>query len=214
MFVVPVHKIEDGDYTIGHQMLFQTPLFDINIKDIDNRKLENDLYDLKNKDIDGGRYSNIGGWHSKPINSDNIKSKEDIDKLKIFTPIIEKLPKILPRLPFDPIITNIENIGIWANISSKGNFNTRHSHPECDISGVYYVKIPEEKSGEICFYDPRQSLSFGNRLVVNRYVGGNSTFRYPKEGLMFLFPSSFEHMVKPNETSEDRISISFNLNLR
>ena len=36
---------------------------------------------------------------------------------------------------------------------------------------------------------------------------------YPKEGSMLVFPSYLEHMVKPNESDEDRISVSFNLDI-
>ena len=41
---VPNQTLELKDCTIVHQMLYQTPLLEINIDGIDNRKLEKDIY--------------------------------------------------------------------------------------------------------------------------------------------------------------------------
>ena len=46
-------------------MLFQTPLFQMSF-DIDNRKLEKEIYDLKERDSGCSR-SNRGGWHSEVL---------------------------------------------------------------------------------------------------------------------------------------------------
>ena len=47
--------------------------------------------------------------------------------------------------------------------------------------------------------------------MVNFYLGSDSASINPQEGLLVLFPSYIEHFVEPNQSSEDRISISFNL---
>ena len=200
---VPNQTLELKDCTIVHQMLYQTPLFEINIDEIDNRKLEKDIYKLRESDKNGVSYSNCGGWHSEIQHNDNI----DL----IFKPLINKFGVILTNLPFYPAISNITSLGIWANINDRYSYNTAHTHPQCDISGVYYVKVPKGDCGKLMFADPRQSYSYGNRFFVERYTGGESTGRDPIEGNMYLFPSSLEHCVLTNNVDEDRISISFNL---
>ncbi len=190
---------------IDHQPLFPTPLYEITGLEIDNEKLEKDIYELKEKDT-GKEYSNRGGWHSNPQNNNEIQ--------EIFKPIIDSFGKIFPEMIFDPKVSSINSLSIWANINPKGSYNLRHNHPGCDISGVYYVKVPEGDSGNINFVDPRQALSYGNGFFVERYAGGETVPRYPVEGNMYLFPSSLEHNVGTNLTEEDRVSISFNLNLR
>ncbi len=192
---------------IDHQPLFPTPLYEITGLEIDNEKLEKDIYELKEKDpgIEKG-YSNRGGWHSTPQKNNEIQ--------EIFKPIIDAFGKIFPEMIFNPKISRIDSLSIWANINPKGSYNITHNHPRCDLSGVYYVKVPEGESGTLNFIDPRPALTYGNNFIVERYVGGDSVPRFPIVGNMYLFPSSLEHNVGSNLTEEDRISISFNLNLR
>ena len=71
----------------------------------------------------------------------------------------------------EPKIKSLSNINLWANINPKGSYNNSHNHPGCDISGVYYVKVPKGKCGNIAFNDPRESYAYGNRFFVDRYTG-------------------------------------------
>ena len=209
-FVLPNHHIEDGKYKITHQLLFQTPLFEINIDDIDNKELEKNIYKLKDSSPKGIIKSNHGGWHSIE-QSLNVTNSNQIPIGDAFNPLTNKLMDILQCLPFTPKISKLHNMNIWAMINKKGSYNSTHNHPGCDISGVYYVKVPEGDCGNICFTDPRESYVYGNTFFVERYSGGETIPRYPIEGNMYLFPSSFKHLVNTNTTDEDRIAISFNL---
>ena len=96
-------------------------------------------------------------------------------------------------------------------VNGKYSYNSAHNHPGCDMSGVYYVKVPKGECGSISFTDPRQGYTYGNRFFVERYTGGEATGREPIEGNMYLFPSCLEHCVLTNNVDEDRIAISFNL---
>ena len=188
---------------IDHQEIFPTPVFQIELPNINNRELENGVYKIKENDK-GIKLSNNGGWHSNPQGQElNI----------IFKPFINELIKVLPELPFEPKIKSLSNINLWANINPKGSYNNSHNHPGCDISGVYYVKVPKGDCGNIGFHDNRPVL-FGNSFIVQRYVGSSIVQRFPVEGNMYLFPSSLSHNVGVNNVDEDRISISFNLRVR
>ena len=186
--ILPNFEITNGKYDISHQLLFQTPLFEIHIDDIDNRELEKTIYKLRDKSESG--YSKINLTHL-PILKDNLKD-------------------ILYNLPLEPKIDSLDDMCMWGNISPKGSSMGVHNHSDCDLAGVYYVKVPKGDCGNIGFHDNRPVL-FGNSFIVQRYVGSSIIQRFPVEGNMYLFPSSLSHNVGVNNVDDDRISISFNL---
>ena len=184
-------EYNSSKYDIVHQPLFQTPLFEIHIDDIDNRELEKTIYELRDKSESG--YSKIYPFTNTSL-EDNLKD-------------------ILYNLPLEPTIDSLDDMCMWANISPKGSHMGVHNHTDCDLAGVYYVKVPEGDCGNIGFHDNRPVL-FGNSFIVQRYVGPSIVQRFPVEGNMYLFPSSLSHDVGVNNVDEDRISISFNLRVR
>ena len=84
----------------------------------------------------------------------------------------------------------------WININKKTHFNVPHSHPCCIFSGVFYVKTPYN-SGNFAFYR-------------NIHVYKSTELIKPEENMLILFPAYFDHYVEPNNSNQDRISISFN----
>ena len=184
-------EYNSSKYDIVHQPLFQTPLFEIHIDDIDNRELEKTIYELRDKSESG--YSKIYPFTNTSL-EDNLKD-------------------ILYNLPLEPTIDSLDDMCMWANISPKGSHMGVHNHTDCDLAGVYYVKVPEGDCGNIGFHDNRPVL-FGNSFIVQRYVGPSIVQRFPVEGNMYLFPSSLSHDVGVNNVDEDRIAISFNLRVR
>lgn len=100
----------------------------------------------------------------------------------------------------------------WANVNRPGDYNTIHSHPTSQWSGVYYAATGESDpsrplSGVIEFQDPRGApqaqpfpgFDFGHKLRL-----------VPEAGLLLVFPSWLLHMVHPFHGSGERISIAFN----
>ena len=90
-------------------------------------------------------------------------------------------------------------------------------HPLCDLSGVMWLKTPD-KCGNITFRDPTQFQEFILQKTISKkykkqfHYFGDYDF-YPKEGRLLLFPSHLAHLVQPNESRQDRISISFNIRI-
>ena len=84
----------------------------------------------------------------------------------------------------------------WININKKTHFNVPHNHPCCIFSGVFYIKTPYN-SGNFAFYR-------------NIHVYKSTELIKPEENMLILFPSHFDHYVEPNNSNQDRISISFN----
>ncbi len=110
---------------------------------------------------------------------------------------------------FEPVIN-----AFFANINSKYSFHAEHLHPYSHISGVFYVKT-ETNSPAISFKDPRIA-----RWMMPPAADGNrpeNTFHAkvaPEGGKLLMFPAWLEHGVGQNLIDEERISMSFNFEMR
>ena len=81
------------------------------------------------------------------------------------------------------------------------------------LSAAYYVRAPEN-CGEIVFYDPRPAPVFSHPLANNpNSLNAMVNSIKPVEGALVLFPSYLEHSVNRNKSDEERIVISFNINI-
>jgi uncharacterized protein (TIGR02466 family) len=112
-------------------------------------------------------------------------------------------------------------INSWININSKGGANATHNHPGSMLSGVLWVKVPkdyEDRDGALEFDNPHawKDWIYTNSLnddLVRHYYKHHEHYRNPVEGLIVMFPSYLMHRVQENKSNEDRISISFNVNI-
>ncbi len=173
-----------------------------------NQKYKNFLIELS-KRVKPQTRSNRNGWQS-----DTLLWQEDI-----FKPLLDEALNaahiIAKRLSHknskkEKELPQISVRALWGNINPKGGFNFTHVHPSGWLSGVYYIQLPEENS-EIVFEDPRPArmMDFQRTcLITDEY------FTYhPKVGELILFPSWLPHFVPPNTSDENRISMSFNIEL-
>ena len=167
------------------------------------------VYKEKKKDPKGNIHSNRGGWQSHR----EYQADENILSTIIRTELINYFVKnkILNES------TKLKFESMWININNKGDYNVLHVHPQCDLSGVLWLKIPKD-SGNICFISPHfhsgwnEMNSYTGELLNT--VGAFPTYYFnPIEGSIALFPSSLYHEVRPNESKQDRISTSFNISL-
>ena len=147
--------------------------------------------------------TNAGGWHSET----NMNKKEEYNPLtkELFNMQEEIYKK--ENLSRKPVMGNM-----WANINGPGNYNRPHVHPNSLFSGVYWIKTPEN-SGNLMLYDPRPGthMSMPNRTDGKLPPELWREVQYsPKAGTCIMFPSWLWHEVKPNQSSDTRISVSFN----
>ena len=111
------------------------------------------------------------------------------------------------HLDLKPVLGNM-----WATINYPGNSNRPNLHPNALFSGVYWVKAPE-KSGNLMVYEPRPGAQC---TMPNRKKGElppelwREVHYQPKAGTAVMFPAWLWHEVKPNESNDIRISVSFN----
>ena len=110
------------------------------------------------------------------------------------------------------VYEDIQITNCWANIYTHADSLQPHSHPNCFMSGVYYVKVPEN-SPPIFFYDPR---ILTNNIISpasrKKTIYNMSSWGIPMaEGMMLLWPAWMHHRAPENRTNDDRISIAFNI---
>ena len=167
-----------------------------------NQKYKNFLMELS-KRTEGERRSNRNGWQS-----DTFLWKENI-----FKPLLDQIldsTQVIAKNLSNKELPQMVVRAMWGNINPKGGFNFTHVHPSGWLSGVYYVQLPENNN-EIVFQDPRSSRMMDfqrSSLIKDEYFS-----HYPKVGELLLFPSWLPHFVTPNTSEQNRISISFNVEL-
>ena len=191
------------------RFIFPTIIHDMVALNFDQDLCINLSKQLKKEDPKGVEKSNIGGWQSDFLNF----KKDDYFTNLIYDTIgnyfrENKIYKEI-RLDFH---------GYWVNINQPGASNNMHNHPNCDLAGVMWIKT-DDKSGVIRFRHPNNfaesnSLSLYDKDFAEKTNAHAGYWMATKPGNCILFPSHLEHWVEQNKSTEDRISISFNIRLR
>jgi uncharacterized protein (TIGR02466 family) len=163
------------------QILFFEPLYKIKLH-LDPKEIEKTISDEMTKDPEGQVISNVCGWQSKYLVEKN-------DLTRIVTEIVDSVYR-------DLHIQQEANLrGYWYNVNKPGDYNYPHVHLYSKMSAVLFVKTPEN-CGNIAFmYDDAVAHTMLTKEV--------------KEMELFIFNSKLNHMVEPNKSTENRISIAF-----
>tara|TARA_B100001094_G_scaffold295055_1_gene316099 strand:+ start:45 stop:725 length:681 start_codon:yes stop_codon:yes gene_type:complete len=96
----------------------------------------------------------------------------------------------------------------WLTKTMKGEHALQHSHGSTDISGVYYLKT-NGKDGNIFFQDPN-SCMVGN-LIMDLAVNVTNCELPLQQGLIHMWPGYMSHGTRYNQTDDERLSLSFNI---
>ena len=139
--------------------------------------------------------------------NENLNEEENIRTTSYFTEEVNNFWKeITSENKFLKLKTS------WKNETEKYSFVTPHSHGNCLLSCVFYIKV-DDNSGDILFHDPRGGVYFAQHAEVdmNGYSQDNRKyFRLkPKTGDLVIFPSYVIHSVEPN-MSDNRICLAMN----
>lgn len=104
--------------------------------------------------------------------------------------------------------------GCWANINPPAGRNTPHTHPNNFLSAVYYLATPPSEA-RIVFEDPRpQAYVMMPPIAEFTPHNGNNIVFEVKPGRLVMFPAWLTHSVPINRSTEDRVSMAFNLMFR
>ena len=191
------------------RVLFPTIIHEMVALNFDQDLCINLSRQFKKEDPKGVEKSNIGGWQSDFL---------DFKKDDYFSDLISDT--ISNYFRETKIYKEIQLMlhGYWININQPGASNNVHNHPNCDLAGVMWIKT-DDKSGVIRFRHPNNfaeqtSISLYDKDFANKNGAHVGYWMETKPGNCILFPSHLEHWVEQNKSTEDRISISFNIALR
>jgi len=143
------------------------------------------------------------GWQSEQT----LHEREEFHELTSIVDLVAMSILRFLRIGHDAV----EITGCWATVLAKGAVHKSHSHPNNFLSGVYYVRV-HPGSDTINFHDPRRQ-TYVIRPPVTELTAENTDQVVVRltNGTLLIFPSYLEHSVDANMSSEERISISFNI---
>jgi len=162
-------------------------------------------YEMKCKDAEGVKLTNVGGWQS-----DNIFNETHSEFAKLKNKIEEEANLFHHKMQFKKIYN--QKLGnIWININQKGHLNDYHHHPQSIFSGAFY--LIKTKSSIVFQHSFRDIATYyWVDSIVEEWNPVNSGVWSiePEPNVLIIFPAWAEHKVIMNEEDTDRISLSFN----
>ena len=101
---------------------------------------------------------------------------------------------------------------MWIVEQQPGEYNPIHTHTNCDISTVMYLKAPNFLPSEKTERDDDGTIYFIGSSSPKTKLNTNSLKVKPTPGAFFIFPSHLQHTVYPYKTNDNfaRRSVSFN----
>lgn len=137
---------------------------------------------------------------------------------------IEQYDDVKPFLKYVNTLANeyLEKVGydlskfslttkVFVSEMQYGDFHNSHVHPNCILSGVMYLQVPE-KSAPIVFYDSRSAKNMSSLPIVSEtLINQREIPIFPKTGMVLLWESWLMHSVPKNYSTDGRITIVFNL---
>ena len=179
-----------------------------------NRRLLRECQQIRHDDAAGRKWSSQGypGGYT---------SYGSLCRLHTQSPMFEQLACKLDRhvtafvreLEFDLSGRPLLMTDCWINIMPKSVVHGLHLHPHATLSGTYYVQTPKGAPG-LKIEDPRldRFMAAPPRKSNSRSENRSWVALPATAGTLIMFESWLRHEVVPNQSSGERVSISFNYN--
>ena len=191
-------------------LVFPTPIWTSFVDDYQNinTTMLNYIQSLQAKNPLGTKHSNVFGWHSENFDLEEETIKFFVSSIK------SKIKRAIDDMGWDSEKSQTKITNMWAIINKKGASNARHTHPNSFLSAVYYIKAPID-CGDILFFDPR-SAKVNRKPPTTKptKLNAEEVNVTPQDGMLVFFPSYLHHGVDENKSDEERVIISFNIDLR
>jgi len=197
------------------KLLFSTPLYHASLAEsgnFDMGELEKSCWSSAQDDEAGQKWcdeNNYPGYTSYASLSDLTWRSPFFEELKNLLDLHVKT--FVEELDFDLEGRNLKLEDLWINILPEGGNHSAHIHPNSVISGTTYISMPSGSSA-IKFEDPRHTMMMAAPSRIKDAKEYLKPFIYvnPSVGDVLLWESWLRHEVPANNSSEERISISFN----
>ena len=184
-----------------HQLIFPTNLFLIeDFYNSDTTAMKKYISDLwVNRDYDDR-------WQTKSADLHKKKEFKEFAEL-----VISTSKEIINELKYD--VEDIVITDMWATVLKSGENHPAHTHSNNFLSGVYYLHSSQGAS--IMFRDPRPAADVIMPRIKESTIENSSLLSYTsKQNRAIFFPSWLPHYVKPNKSTNNRISIAWNVQLK
>ena len=185
--------------------------------DLDIDTMISAAYRIEENNPGGRKISNMGGYQ-------NLAPVFDEDCETLAAKIEQSANNLIPKdlELYDNFEFRI--LELWVNINRSGDKNIPHVHVQYDfnrltnnsvLSGTYYVQVPPKSGGIVFIKEKFNNTNFPIQAVKNpnnRFWAKQHQFSPDSNDCLFWF-SDLKHYVEENDSSQDRISFSFNLQL-
>lgn len=214
--------VAGGQNTSQFLTLFPTYIHAVDFKfegyEAFNLDLAMALYRMRSRDPEGIFRSNMSGtWHSKDtVFNECGEFGQKLGRMfhRSFAALAQK--HALNPHPKDQYKMRM---AAWCMMYREGGYASPHTHPNCHLSGVYYVDVGEPQEaqrlatnvnvvpGSLEFLDTRSGI--GQQMLAGHSL--NPGFRAaPELGRMIVFPSGLPHFVHPVKGDGERIAVACN----
>jgi uncharacterized protein (TIGR02466 family) len=187
-----------------NELWFPSVIWSSILNNVDNSVLKKFAYDKIKEDPKGRHHSNNKGYQSIDLKPNECT---EVDRL------IQNIDKEIVAIAAQTGLKPPRLYNIWLNVNYPGASNDLHHHIDSIFSGVYYVDADSNsKQGNISFQrgdNAEYHISPHMIEKVTYFTAQQSNYASTTGGL-FIFPGWLKHKVGPNESNNDRISISFN----
>ena len=180
----------------------------------DFSEIEAKMYQyIKNLTYEDNRYENDKGTFDRGTHGTTCYYDMNLFKVPEYRPLMMHIMsniyktyrKWVPEVKFNARQA-------WWTVYGPGAYIPRHTHPNSQISGAYYFKQPPG-AGPITFFNPLAPLinHLGHPDLIFETAGEIDIV--PETGTLLMFPGWLEHETGPNQDTEDKIIVSFNLTI-
>ena len=167
-------------------------------------ELKDNVLDLKSK--------GVGEYEFKDL---NFETPDDLHERPEFQKLVELVLRESDAIfnQWNLIRESHYVTTMWATTTNPNYTHQLHNHPNCLLSGLIYLNVPEN-CGKLFFRDPRSATTTLN-YNYKEYNNFNSRTHYfkPKKGSILFWPHWLDHAVERGtyEGEEYRIMIAFNI---
>ena len=191
--------------------LFPQPVFKFKVDKFEtmNEELSKFIYGLHEKDNVGLKKSNINGWHSPSF---DLTDQNGVPR-KFLLHITDHIKDVFKNYGWIYDSSKVRCTSMWSIINRKGSFNIEHIHSNNYLSAAYYVKAPKN-CGQFKALTPniisRNFFPKSNGITELNAVTAKINVT---EGDLLIFPAYLPHSVEENKSDEDRVIVSFNIDV-
>lgn len=184
-----------SDYPLDSSILCVENFLETSLCDAAAREILRTKHLIRND-----RVSTTGGRHTCEL----AESRASEGISCVLRQIREEVGSFLAELPQLESEVQQFYLQAWAVMLGKQAYQDVHIHPSGLYSGVVYLLIPNQEGDA-------GALEFGRPSSIFGDIDCKTLLIHPKQGQLVIFPSHLCHRTIPTSSSEQRVSLAFDL---